>query len=79
MLNAWFYFEYSIKYIIFASVKQIKQYIMNEITKKFIELAYKAMQDAYYSETNGIVDLGSESAKKIGDVLQAVGELTRIP
>ena len=52
---------------------------MNEITKKFIELAYKAMQDAYCSETNGMIDLDSETAKKVGDVLQAVGELTRIP
>ena len=60
-------------------VKQIKHYIMNEITKKFIELAYKAMQDAYCSETNGMIDLDSETAKKVGDVLQAVGELTRIP
>lgn len=51
---------------------------MNEITRKFIELAYKAMQDAYYNETNGMIDLDSETAKKVGEVLQAVGDLSRM-
>lgn len=48
---------------------------MNEITKKFIELAHKAMLEAYYNESKGMTDLDSETVKKVGNALEVVGGL----
>lgn len=50
---------------------------MEKTTKDFIEIAYKAMQKAYFIESKEMTDCESESAKMVGKVLQAVGDLSR--
>jgi hypothetical protein len=50
---------------------------MEKVTKDFIEIAYRALQSAYYNESKGMTDLDSESVKEVGNVLQAVGDLSR--
>jgi hypothetical protein len=51
---------------------------MNEITREFIEIAYKAMQKAYWHQSNGMTDNDSEMSKKVGDALQMIGDLSRM-
>ena len=51
---------------------------MDKITKKFVELAYKAMLEAYINESKGMTDLDSDTVKKVGEVLQAVSDLSRM-
>ena len=58
---------------------------MKRVTREFVKIAYQAMQSAYYTEMdkgNGVDNMGdfdfdNEEAKKIGEVLQAVGDLSR--
>lgn len=57
---------------------------MKKVTREFIKVAYYAMQQAYYHESdnnNGVgeynINLDSEEAKKVGEVLQAVSDLSR--
>ena len=61
---------------------------MKRVTREFVKMAYTAMQSAYYTEadkTNGVEAVGdydfradNETLKKIGEVLQAVGDLSRM-
>lgn len=51
---------------------------MEAITKDFIMLAHKALERAYYNETNQMTNLDSETAKQIGTALQMVGDLIRL-
>ena len=58
---------------------------MKKVTRKFVEIAYKAMQEAYNHEAdknNGVGEFygefETEEANKVGDVLQAVGNLMRM-
>lgn len=58
---------------------------MKKVTREFVKIAYHAMQQAYYHESdvnNGVgeyngLDYDSEEAKKVGEVLQAVSDLSR--
>lgn len=52
---------------------------MNEITREFIEIARKALDRAYWHQSNGMTDTESELVKKVGDALQMVGDLSRMP
>lgn len=66
-------------------VKPIKANYNEESYKRFLNIAYQAMQSAYHAEmdkSNGVnivgdFDFDNEEAKKIGKVLQAVGDLSR--
>ena len=50
---------------------------MNETAREFIKIAYAAMEKAYWHQTNGMRECGTETAKIVGNVLQAVGDLSR--
>jgi len=50
---------------------------MNEVTREFIEIAYKAMQKAYWHASNKTTECDTDIAKEVGAVLQAVGDLSR--
>ena len=50
---------------------------MKKVSREFINLAYSAMQRAYEYECGGDPCSSNESAKKIGEVLQIVGDLSR--
>ena len=58
---------------------------MKKVTREFVKIAYHAMQQAYYHESdvnNGEgeyrgLDDNTEAAKKVGEVLQAVSNLSR--
>ena len=60
-----------------------KQKIMKPNTRKFLEMAYVAMQNAYYNEVNNNDPNQkweeTEITKQIGEVMQMVGDLTRMP
>jgi hypothetical protein len=51
---------------------------MNETAREFIKIAYAAMQKAYQHESKGMTECETETAKKVGEVLQAVGDLSRL-
>lgn len=50
---------------------------MNETAREFIKIAYEAMQKAYQHQTNGMTECETETAIMVGNVLQAVGDLSR--
>ena len=51
---------------------------MKKTTKEFIEIAYKAMQSAYYNECGeNMENMNCDKAKEVGKVLQIVGDLSR--
>ena len=50
---------------------------MNETAREFIKIAYAAMQKAYQYQTNGMTECDTETANMVGNVLQAVGDLSR--
>lgn len=58
---------------------------MKRVTRELINVALQAIRSAYYNEadpTNGVeveskFDFDNETVKKIGEVLQAVGDLSR--
>ena len=50
---------------------------MNKTAREFIKIAYEAMQKAYQYQTNGMRECETETAKMVGDVLQAVSDLSR--
>ena len=50
---------------------------MNETAREFIKIAYAAMEKAYWHQTNGMAECETETAKMVGNVLQAVGDLSR--
>lgn len=50
---------------------------MEKITREFINLAYAAMQQAYYNETHEMKDCDTATAHKVGEVLQMVSDLSR--
>jgi hypothetical protein len=50
---------------------------MNETTKEFIQIAYAAMQKAYWHESKNMTECDTETAKMVGKVLQVLGDLSR--
>lgn len=52
---------------------------MDNVTREFIEIARKALDRAYWHATNEGKELNTELAKKVGDALQMVGDLSRMP
>ena len=73
------YLHVRILFIIFTNVKQIKNKIMKQTTREFIEIALEAMRKAYWYESNEMRDCDSETAKKVGDALQMVSDVSRLP
>lgn len=51
--------------------------IMDKITREFIKIAYQAMQQAYNNESKEMTECDTETSKKVGEVLQIVGDLSR--
>ena len=50
---------------------------MNEVTRDFINIAYKALEKAYWYESEKMTKNNTELALEIGAALQAVGDLSR--
>lgn len=51
---------------------------MEKSTKEFIEIAYLAMQKAYWHESKEMTNCDSDTAKKVAETLEMVGALTRM-
>ena len=50
---------------------------MNETAREFIIIAYNALQKAYKYESDGLKNPDKDLARKVGDALQMVGDLSR--
>jgi hypothetical protein len=50
---------------------------MDKTAREFIIIAYNALQKAYEYESDGLTNINKESANKVGDALQMVGDLSR--
>jgi hypothetical protein len=50
---------------------------MDETARDFIKIAYEAMQKAYWHQSEKMTKCDTEVAKKVGEVLQAVSDLSR--
>jgi hypothetical protein len=50
---------------------------MNETAREFILIAYNALQKAYKYESDGLKNPNKDLARKVGDALQMVGDLSR--
>lgn len=52
---------------------------MKEVTRDFVLVALRAMEKAYYYESDKMNNYDTDIAKKVGEVLQAISDLSRHP
>lgn len=59
------------------SVKENNNGKLNDVARSFIEIALQAMVKATFAQTNGYENTDSDLAKRIMEVTQSVGDLSR--
>jgi hypothetical protein len=59
------------------SVKENNNGKLNDVARSFIEIALQAMTKATWVQTNGYENTDSDLVKRIMEVTQSVGDLSR--
>ena len=59
------------------SVKESNNVKLNDVARSFIEIALKAMAKATWVQTNGYENTETDLVKRMMEVTQSVGDLSR--